>query len=73
MMIGVAWCRNLRMDKPMAFGTNKERERFYLLPGMGGSAARRKHKRILQWSIVAGIFVSAAMATLLYLLDRLVR
>ena len=47
---------------------NKERERFYLLPGMGGSALRRKRKLMLQWSIVAGLLVSAIVASLLYLL-----
>jgi hypothetical protein len=46
----------------------KERERFYLLPGMGGSAMRRKRKRVLRWSIVAGVFVSAILAAVLYLL-----
>ena len=46
----------------------KERERFYLLPGMGGSAMRRKRKRVLQWSIVAGVFISAVLAAVLYLL-----
>jgi len=45
---------------------NKERERFYLLPGMGGSALRRKRKLMLQWSIAAGLLVSAIVATLLY-------
>jgi putative exporter of polyketide antibiotics len=53
---------------------NKERERFYLLPGMGGSALRRKRKVMLQWSIVAGLLVSAIVASLLYLLyDRMGR
>jgi hypothetical protein len=45
-----------------------ERGRFYLLPGMGGSALRRKRKLILQWSIVAGLVVSGVVAGLLYLL-----
>jgi len=45
-----------------------ERERFYLLPGMGGRALRRKRKIILQWSIAAGLFVSGIVAGLLYLL-----
>jgi hypothetical protein len=45
---------------------NKERERFYLLPGMGGSALRRKRKLMLQWSIAAGLLVSAIVASLLY-------
>jgi hypothetical protein len=47
---------------------SKERERFYLLPGMGGSALRRKRKIALQWSIVAGLCVSAVVAGLLYML-----
>jgi hypothetical protein len=46
----------------------KEQERFYLLPGMGGRALRRKRKVMLQWSIVAGLLVSAIVAGILYLL-----
>jgi len=45
---------------------DKERERFYLLPGMGGRALRRKRKVILQWSIAAGVLVSLLVAGLLY-------
>jgi hypothetical protein len=48
---------------------DKERERFYLLPGMGGRALRRKRKVILQWSIVAGVLVSLLVAGLLYWLS----
>ena len=48
----------------------KEPERFYLLPGMGGRAYRRKQKIILQWSIVAGLLVSGAVAGILYLISR---
>jgi hypothetical protein len=47
---------------------NKERQRYYLLPGMGGSAMRRKRKLMLQWSIAAGLCVSAIVAALLYFL-----
>ena len=50
------------------FAVRKEKQRYYLLPGMGGRALRRKRKRILQWSIVAGLFVAAAVAGVLYLL-----
>ena len=46
----------------------KERERFYLLPGMGGSALRRKRKVMLRWSIAAGLLVSGIMAAVLYFL-----
>ena len=45
---------------------SKERQRYYLLPGMGGSSMRRKRKLILQWSIAAGLCVSAVVAGLLY-------
>jgi hypothetical protein len=47
----------------------KERERFYLLPGMGGRAARAKHRRILKWSISIGILVSAVVAIAIYLIN----
>jgi hypothetical protein len=52
---------------------NKERQRYYLLPGMGGSNMRRKRKRILQWSIIAGLCASAIVAGLLYLMYNLQR
>jgi len=54
--------------------TKRERERYYLLPGMGGSALKRKRKTMLQWSIAAGVCFSAIVAYLLYYLyDRSVR
>jgi hypothetical protein len=52
------------------FERNKERQRFYLLPGQGGRAYRRKQKLFLQWSIAAGLLVSAILAGVLYLLYR---
>jgi hypothetical protein len=48
---------------------SKEQQRFYLLPGMGGSALRRKRKLFFQWAIAAGLFVSTIVAGLLYYLD----
>ena len=51
------------------FERDKERDRFYLLPGMGGKALRRKRRRILFWAIVAGLFVSAALGGLLVLMS----
>lgn len=48
----------------------KERERYYLLPGMGGRALRRKRRMIMQWSLAAGLLASAIVACLLYLLSR---
>jgi len=35
---------------------------------MGGSAMRRKRNYILRWAIVAGLFVSALVAGILYLM-----
>jgi hypothetical protein len=52
------------------FKRDKERPRYYLFAGMGGRAARRKHKTALQWAIAAGIVVSAAVGGILYLLNR---
>jgi hypothetical protein len=48
----------------------KDRERFYLLPGMGGRAFRRKRRIIIQWSIAIGLLVSALLALVLYLANR---
>jgi len=54
-------------------GKVKERQRYYLLPGMGGRAARRKRRLILRWSIVAGLLVSGIVAGILYLMSRSIR
>ena len=56
------------MFRPKA---DKERERFYLLPGMGGRAARRKHLYFLKWSVVAALGLSAILALVMYLVNRL--
>lgn len=48
----------------------KAQQRFYLYAGMGGKPARRKHKIIFQWAIVVGFLVSAAVAFLLYIANR---
>ena len=50
---------------------DKERHRFYLLPGMGGKALRRKRKAVLKWTIAAGLFFSVLVACLLYVLNRM--
>jgi hypothetical protein len=49
----------------------KEPERFYLLPGQGGRAARRKHLYFLKWSIAAALVISALLALVMYLFNRL--
>jgi ABC-type Mn2+/Zn2+ transport system permease subunit len=52
------------------FERNKEPERYYLLPGMGGRALRQKQKMMLQWAIVTGLFVSVVYAIAMYYLNR---
>ena len=51
---------------------DKEPERYYLLPGQGGRAARRKQTFFWKWSIVAALGLSAILAALMYLLNRFV-
>jgi hypothetical protein len=51
---------------------NKEPERFYLLPGQGGRAARRKHLYFLKLSVVIALGLSLILAGLMYLLNRFV-
>jgi hypothetical protein len=48
------------------FSPDKERDRFYLLPGMGGRALRRKRITMLIWAIIAGLIVSGTVAGALY-------
>jgi hypothetical protein len=52
------------------FQRDKEKERFYLLPGMGGKAKRRKEMRFLLWSVVAALVICAIMAGIMYFLSR---
>jgi hypothetical protein len=49
---------------------NKEAERFYLLPGQGGAAYRRKQKFILTWAIIVGLAVAAILGALMCFLDK---
>jgi len=50
--------------------TSKERERYYLLPGQGGHAYRRKQKVILKWVVLAALVVSAVLAAALYWMNH---
>ncbi len=49
----------------------KEPERFYLLPGQGGSSYRRKRNYLLAWSVVVALVVSGLLAIALYLMNRI--
>jgi len=52
------------------FKRNKANERFYLLPGQGGAAFRRKQRFILKWSVVVGLILSAILGVLMYFLNK---
>jgi hypothetical protein len=51
------------------FKKDKEKDRFYLLAGMGGKAYRRKQNAVLAWSVLAGILVSLVLAVSFYFLN----
>jgi hypothetical protein len=47
----------------------KKHSLYYLLPGMT-RANRHKRKKMFWWAVVVGIFVSAAVAGLIWLANR---
>lgn len=49
---------------------DKERDRYYLLPGMGKRLARKKRRVIWTWSLLAALIVSVVLAYVIYLLNR---
>ena len=57
-------------DAMFGINTNHEKERYYLLPGMGGRAYRRKQKAILSASVAVGLVVSLVFAVIMYLICR---
>jgi hypothetical protein len=48
----------------------KEPHRFYLLPGMGGTAWRRKRNFILKWTVLTALAAAVFLGLLLYGLDH---
>ena len=48
----------------------KEHERYYLLPGMGGRARRRKVIEMVGWGMLGGAVTSLLLAIALYLISR---
>jgi hypothetical protein len=48
----------------------EEKERYYLLPGQGGSSYRRKQRFIMKSALVVGVVVSAIFAIVMYLTHR---
>jgi hypothetical protein len=48
----------------------KESRRFYLLPGMGGTAWRRKQNSIFRWTVITTLAASAFLGALFYWLNH---
>jgi hypothetical protein len=48
----------------------KESNRFYLLPGMGGTAWRRKQNVVLGWTLITTLAALALLGALLYWLNH---
>jgi hypothetical protein len=48
------------------FERERERQRYYLLAGMGGRSARRKHKWMMQWAFFTGLIASIILGLALY-------
>jgi hypothetical protein len=55
---------------PRPRSAKKEKERYYLLPGQGGSNYRRKQKFIVKSSIIVGIIVSLVFGIAMYFICR---
>ena len=49
---------------------DKEKSRFYLLPGQGGRAHRRKQWLIMKWSLFVGLVVAGILAALMVWMNR---
>jgi len=47
-----------------------DKQRFYLLPGQGGSGYRRKQRLILKSAIAVGVVVSLILAAIMYFVHR---
>lgn len=47
------------------FSRDRERQRYYLLPGMGKRALRRKRMLMLGWGLGVGLLLSVALAAVL--------
>jgi hypothetical protein len=63
----LANCRQLKMHRSRR---DKEKQRFYLLPGQGGKLYRKKQKIFILWSLAAAAIVSGIIAVIMYFTNR---
>jgi hypothetical protein len=54
----------------LSFGRQKEPERYYLLPGMGGRLWIKKRRIALAWAFGVGLTAAAVVAYVIYLSNR---
>jgi hypothetical protein len=57
---------HVRVRRMFGRNKNKDESRYYLLPGQGGPALRRKRRKILIWSALVAVFVGVVFSLLLY-------
>jgi hypothetical protein len=69
-MAAVRLLKSAHRMKLFNFKRNKAAQRFYLLPGQGGTAYRRKQRFILMWAIIVALAVAAILGVLMYFLDK---
>jgi len=50
----------------MPFQPDPEKDRYYLLPGMGGRALRRKNRKFLQIATAVGLLVAGLVGYVIY-------
>ena len=62
-ILSMGWLRNE--------AKRRERERYYLLAGMGGRPARRKRRRFLIYAVVTATLASLTLGSLLVWLSML--
>jgi hypothetical protein len=55
----------------LGFKSKKPRERFYLLPGQGGSNYHRKQRRIMRWTVAVALVFGLVLAVALWRFARL--
>jgi hypothetical protein len=48
-----------------------ERERYYLMPGQGGSNARRRQRQLMVMAIITGFVLAGLMAFVMWYFERL--
>lgn len=54
----------------LGFKSKKPRERFYLLPGQGGSNFHRKQRVIMRWTVAVSLIFGLILAVIMWWVAR---